>query len=113
MTPAQTINALVRDSHNQMVKSGFWSNDNPNNNVGTKCALAAGELCGEFLEKWRKADFSPDEHCPEFTNQTIEIADTILRLFDIAGHLRMPLGEAIIAKMQFNSTRPHLHGKRF
>jgi hypothetical protein len=68
----------------------------------------------EFLEAYRKDDLTADEHCPEFTNQTIEIADAIIRLLDLAGWLNMHnIGDAVIAKWQYNKTRPYLHGKNF
>ena len=40
-----------------------------------------------------------------------EIADTVIRLFDIAGSLEFDLEKAIRDKMAVNVKRPFLHGK--
>ena len=110
MTPSESINLLVRDCHQNAINKDFWA---ASQNVGEKLMLHITEL-GEFFEKYRKDDLSPDEHCPEFPNQTIEIADAIIRLFDLAGWLQMHnLGDALQAKMMYNLTRPQLHGKKF
>lgn len=36
---------------------------------------------------------------------TVEIADAIIRLCDLAGALDLPLGEALAEKLEFNRTR--------
>ena len=53
----------------------------------------------------------PDHHLPEFSNFIIEEADAIIRVMDTVGKRRMPIGEAVVAKMLFNINRPHKHGK--
>lgn len=42
-----------------------------------------------------------------------EMADIIIRVLDLAGHRGIDLGRAVLVKMQYNSTRPHKHGKKF
>ena len=106
---SQAIQILVGIAHANAKAKGFWD---ANSDVGNKVALVHCEL-SEFLERYRKDDLCPDEHCPKFTNQTIELADACIRIFDLAGYLNVPLGAAIIAKMKYNATRPHLHGKKF
>ncbi len=109
----EVINTLVCECHNAMLKQGFWEPTNPECSIGSKLMLIVTEM-GEFYEKYRKDDLTPDEHCPGFSNQTIEIADLFLRLFDLTGGLGIKyLGEAIIAKKNYNETRPYKHGKRF
>lgn len=83
-------------------------------NVGEMVALCHSEL-SEFLENFRKRgrDSQPDDHCPDFTNQEIELADTIIRIMDLAHAMDMRLGAAIVAKVAFNETRPPKHGKAF
>jgi NTP pyrophosphatase (non-canonical NTP hydrolase) len=138
---AQAINQLVKAAHQNAINKDFWA---ASQNVGEKIALIhtemhefaeklekdgappevitlvkkklfeMGECLSKFLEGYRKDDLSPDEHCPMFTNQTIEFADFFIRLGDLAGWLHMyNLGEAIEAKMRYNETRPSLHGKKF
>lgn len=107
---SETIRLLIKDVHQNAIKHGFWE---VSQNVGEKVALIHTEL-SEFFEGYRKDNFRPDEHCPEFTNQTIELADTVIRILDLAGWLHMHnLGNAIQAKMLYNQTRERLHGKKF
>lgn len=127
MTPQQSLNQLCRENHLRMVEQGFWPNlvntDNSSTvyDFGNKMALTVGELCGEALERIRKGEHTvPDEHCPEFTNLEIELADTMIRQFDLIGGIYSLLlkvdcriGEAIVAKMTYNQSRPYRHGKLF
>jgi hypothetical protein len=73
-----------------------------------KIALMHSEL-GEMTEGVRKP--CADQHCPEFTSEEIELADTFIRGFDYAGAFGLRLAEAILAKMEYNATRPYKHGK--
>lgn len=42
-----------------------------------------------------------------------ELADTVIRCFDLAGLLGIDLAFEIELKHQYNLTRPHKHGKKF
>ena len=42
-----------------------------------------------------------------------EIADAIIRLFDLSGLLGIEIGEHIICKLMYNISRPYRHGKQF
>lgn len=42
-----------------------------------------------------------------------EIADAIIRLFDICGYYEIDIERQIRAKLEFNTTRPYKHGKEF
>lgn len=64
----------------------------------------------EVTEAFRKGAL-PDEHCPEFLNKEIELADAVIRIMDFAEEQHFRLAQAIIAKSNFNKTRPHKHGK--
>lgn len=49
----------------------------------------------------------PDEHLLAFSE---EIADVLIRLFDLAGTLDLDLEAAVQAKMAKNAARPHKYG---
>jgi len=74
----------------------------------SKMALVGSEI-GEAVEGIRKPH--PDEHCPEFTSEEIELADALIRIGDYAEKFGLRLGEAVIAKMRYNEGREYLHGK--
>ena len=79
--------------------------------IAEKLALIMREV-SEALEALRD-DNPPDKHLPEYNSLTIELADTIIRILDLAGHLSLPLSSAILDKHNFNTSRPPKHGKRF
>lgn len=96
--------------HEWAKEKGFWDQGVDNRNKGEMIALMHSEL-SEALEAIRKP--KQDEHCPEFTNEAIELADAVIRIFDYCAAFKIPLGEAILAKMAFNEIRPKKHGKAF
>lgn len=46
-----------------------------------------------------------DEHLPHLDGKTVELADAILRIFDLAGGYNLDLSRAIVEKMQYNAKR--------
>jgi len=71
-------------------------------------ARQASEI-SEAVEAVRKP--GPDSHCPEFTNFLIEEVDVLIRVGDTCLKRELPLGEATVAKLLFNLSRPFKHGK--
>jgi NTP pyrophosphatase (non-canonical NTP hydrolase) len=53
------------------------------------------------------------EITPNPSNFKEEIADAVIRLFDICEWLNIDLEAEIDKKMKYNNTRPYLHSKRF
>lgn len=83
------------------------------NCILSKLALIASEAVGESLECVRNLDFAPrlqPNGKPE--GLPSELADIVIRVFDLAGSLSIDLETAIVEKMAFNATRPHRHGGR-
>lgn len=106
---ALVFDMLQREIYHAMHTNGFWRGEQ--DNFGQKTALVHSEL-SEMLEANRE-DVKEDDKIPEFTGEEAEAADTIIRLLDMAGRYEWRLGEAIVAKMLFNLSRPYKHNKLY
>jgi hypothetical protein len=107
---ATAVDKLVYLSHQNAVLHGFYDTTE-DNHVGIKLMLVVTELSEMFEAFRRDKNISPDEHCPPFTNEEVEIADAIIRLYDYSGWRNLRLGPALIAKMEYNKSRPYKHEK--
>lgn len=81
-------------------------------NIGNYIANLHGEV-SELWEAYRKGQLH--EPCdkktePQLSCAAEELADIVIRCADTAKELGVDLGEAVIAKMDYNETRPHRHG---
>jgi len=101
------INEIIRQAHANAVEKGFWENGG---NIGEKLMLIVTELA-EGMEAVRKDNLDGVE--PMSGSLCEELADAVIRICDLAGHLNLDLDAAIRNKMEFNKTRPRLHGKKF
>lgn len=123
------LNGLVEDVHDANEAKGFWDKER---NVGELLMLVTSEL-GEALEAHRKGKFTDHR---QFTDSFLkngtddssfkeafqlhvkdtfqdEIADAIIRLFDLAGGMGIDIGWHIKNKLRYNSMRERLHGKKY
>lgn len=102
-----TINQLIVDCHELARDKGFWEKER---NFGEMIALVHSEL-SEALESHRKGTM--DDHLPDHPGWHVELADAVIRIFDMAGGLGVPLQELIEKKLEYNSRRPKMHGKSY
>lgn len=86
------------------VKSGWWDELNPHDPYvfATKLALVHSEV-SEALEGGRKG--LRDGHLPHRLAEEVELADAIIRIFDLAGARDLDVAGAIIEKLHYNQYR--------
>lgn len=119
------INYLAAKIYQGNKEKGFWDKER---NVGELLMLVTSEL-GEAMEAHRKGDFAEKAKLLEdlhngkdfalsfnaHVKDTFEdeIADAVIRLFDLSEGLHIDLAYHIGIKLKYNATRPRLHGKNY
>lgn len=127
------INMYCQMAFANATEKGFYSDD-PNPDPLSKLMLIVSEL-GEACEAVRKNDFIANRknitpslyrdltHSESDTMFNIrfelyikdtfedEIADAVIRIFDMCGNMGIDLRSHIDLKMRYNKSRPYKHGK--
>lgn len=103
----ELFNSLAKESDATALIHGF---DNSKTDSLIQIALIHSEL-GEATEAIRK-DIKSDNHITEFTGLEAELADCVIRCANLAAAKNLRLGEAIIAKMEYNKGRAFRHGNK-
>lgn len=109
------IEELKTICHQAANDAGWWRHPVTGENVldlkdqfnitvlkASRVSLMHSEL-SECLEGIRKNTQS--DKIPEFTSEEEELADTIIRILDYSGAYNLRLGEAVVAKLQYNLNR--------
>ncbi len=109
------IKTLVAKAHENAVKHGFWE---PPLSFGTAIALIHSDnfICTpqdetECLMYGKESLCKYRSRKPE--GVAVELADAVIRIADLCGHLGIDLEEVIEIKMAYNEGRPYKHGKKF
>lgn len=86
----------------QDMRSSGYPKLSPTVNVGEKLMLVVTEV-GEAMEGHRK--LLMDDKLPNRTMLEVELADVVIRCFDLSGGLGLDLPGAISEKLAFNANR--------
>ena len=101
------LNELRDKAYQNAVNKGFYDTGTPS--VSAYCANLHGEV-SELWEAHRKGTLSqPCDKNAELTYLEEELADILIRCFDMAGALQVDLDHAVAEKMRYNSTRSYRH----
>lgn len=108
---SHTLDLMANEVFQNNVNHGFWEGKVEDYNKGEKLMLIVSELA-EALEAIRAHD-SPDDKLSQYPGEHVEIADAIIRLLDYCAAYKIPIGEVLLAKHNYNVGRPYKHGKKF
>ena len=111
------LNELAENIHKDNVDRGFY--DSPRE-TGTMLMLIVSEL-SEALEAYRKDKFVDKndlegefdkEKFKEKVKDTFEdeIADALIRILDMCGHMNIDIAKHVYQKLLYNRTRGYKHG---
>lgn len=103
------LNDLAKDIHQSNIIKGFYEEDK---NLGEMLALIHSEL-SEVLEVIRVDEAMTSEKIPPHPAVGEELADVLIRVLDLSAHMGIDISSCVEAKMVYNWTRPHKHGKKF
>lgn len=96
---------IQKDIHHNACEHGWHKDDIEE---GTAFALIHGEV-SEAMEAAREGN-KPSEKIPDFSSIEEEMADIVIRCMDWSEQKGYRLADAIVAKHEFNKTRPYKHG---
>jgi NTP pyrophosphatase (non-canonical NTP hydrolase) len=100
------IKCAMMECHEAARGAGWWHDINTGQplkrNAGELIALMHSEL-SEALEALRKD--AMDDKLPHRKGVEVELADTIIRIFDFAGGFDLDLAGALVEKLQYNAQR--------
>lgn len=105
---SKAASILQRACHSAALQAGWWhrpdgsdTRDNPMC-FSQKLCLIHSEV-SEAMEGDRKG--LKDDKLPHLDMREVELADAVIRIFDLAGAYGMRLGDAIAQKMAYNAQR--------
>ena len=119
-THIDALNELSKAAYDNAKAKGFHDKDG---DLVADYARWTANLHGEVSELWEaarkdhllewcdKAQFMEDQFEYSLTCEEEELADIIIRVLDTAGARNVNIGRAVLLKMAYNATRPHMHGK--
>lgn len=103
---ATLLNECVTECHSRSRRAGWYTDpktgEELERNVGEMLCLVHSEV-SEALEGYRKN--KADDHLPNRPMVEVELADTLIRIFDLAGYLGLDLGGAYAEKLAYNLSR--------
>jgi NTP pyrophosphatase (non-canonical NTP hydrolase) len=99
---AAVLDAMCLRIHEGNVEAGWWDQMNNPLVIPTKIALIISE-CVEALEGHRRGLM--DDKLTDETMTGVELADVLIRVFDLCGFMNIKVGTLLAKKAAYNATR--------
>lgn len=102
--------ALQNACHGASRDAGWWVDSKTGEDIRNNPYCFSNKLClihseiSEAMEGDRKN--LQDDKLPHRPMREVELADAVIRIFDLAGAYGMDLAGAIVEKLNFNANRP-------
>lgn len=110
LTGIPQLKMFAMEIHVGAKNKGWWD-EGKRPTVGESFAHMHSEI-SEAFDGARIGD-PPDKHIPEFTTVEAELGDCMMLILSFAEAHGLRVIEAMVAKSQYNKTRPYRHGKEF
>lgn len=116
------LNDLARRAHETSVAKGFWSMERVPGEILMLIVTEAAEAMEDVRDArpldqlfWKSPNgglaTERSEQFPKPVGVPSELADIIIRVLDACGAWNIDIQAAVEAKMRYNATRQHLHGR--
>lgn len=113
------INGMCHEAHKIAIEHGFYEdiddlqdflqvNDQPEKHAAAGTDFTLAQLAKIASEVGEAVGAIQHGECFQLYE---ELADIVIRTFDLAEHLGCRLGDCIVLKMDKNKNRPYKHGK--
>lgn len=103
------LNELAKEIHTNAVLHGWWQSERAFSEV---VALCHSEL-SEALEEARAGRGMLWMNGDKPEGIAVELVDCVIRILDYLAHENVDVDSIMRLKMDYNKTRPYMHGKKF
>jgi NTP pyrophosphatase (non-canonical NTP hydrolase) len=107
ITVTKAVDLLIDHCHHSAYNNGWWHDiktgeEITERNISELLCLVHSEV-SEAFEGYRRN--KNDDHLPHRAMLDVELADTVIRIFDMAGGLKIDLAGALVEKINYNNSR--------